>query len=490
MKLPKTLGALRKSGYKSVSTKDELRRNLLNLIKSGKKRFPGIVGYDRTVLPQIENAILSRHDFILLGLRGQAKTRILRQLGTLLDEYIPIIKGSILNEDPLDPISDKYRKLIADIGDDLEIEWLHRDDRYHEKLATPDVSVADLIGDIDPIKAVREKLDLADEEVIHWGIVPRTNRGIFAINELPDLQPRIQVSLLNILEENDIQIRGFPIRIPLDMMLTFTANPEDYTNRGNIITPLKDRIASQINTHYPENITDAMKITEQEAWSERGVEIEIPGIIKELIERIAFEARDSEYVDQTSGVSARLSISAYENLISNIERRAALNNDNDYYPRICDLYSVIASIVGKVEMAYEGELEGPTILAINLIGDAVGESFEERFPSPKTQRKRMASDEPTIPVANVYEPIIDYFSTGRKLELSDEMRYDEYKAALDEIVGLKKIAQEHYKTNDEREVYLMMEFILEGLHRANVLAKDSPDNKFVYTDMLSNILKD
>ncbi len=489
MNLPKTLGELKKSGYTSVSTKDELRRNLLNQIKSGQKRFPGIIGYDRSVLPQIENAVLSRHDFILLGLRGQAKTRILRQLAYLLDEFIPVIAGSVLNEDPFNPISDKYRALLKQAGDDLAIDWLHRDDRYHEKLATPDVSVADLIGDIDPIKAVREKLDLADEEVIHWGIIPRTNRGIFAINELPDLQPRIQVSLLNILEENDIQIRGFPIRVPLDMMLCFTANPEDYTNRGNIITPLKDRIASQINTHYPENIRDAMAITAQEAWEERGREIEIPELMKELIEGISFAARDSVYVDQTSGVSARLSISAYENLISNIERRAAINGENDLYPRVCDLYSVIASVVGKVEMAYEGELEGPTILAINLIGEAVNTTFNERFPSPKTPRKRDAEGLP-MPIDNTYEAVIDFFSTGRRLELSDEMRYDEYKAALDQIAGLKEIAKKYHQTGDDRETYMVMEFILEGLHRANVIAKESPDNKFVYTDMLSNILRD
>lgn len=489
MNLASTLGALREQNYRSVSTKDELRRNLLNMIKEGKKRFPGIIGYDRTVLPQIENAILSRHDYILLGLRGQAKTRIIRQMKDLLDEFIPVIRGSVLNEDPFNPISDKYKALIKEAGDELEIDWLHRDQRYHEKLATPDVSVADLIGDIDPIKAVRERLDLADEEVIHWGIVPRTNRGIFAINELPDLQPRIQVSLLNILEENDIQIRGFPIRVPLDMMLTFTANPEDYTNRGNIITPLKDRIASQVNTHYPDNIRDAMQITVQEAWADRNGEIEIPALAQELIERITFAARESEYVDQSSGVSARLSISAYENLISNIERRAAQNSENDYYPRICDIYSVIASIVGKVEMAYEGELEGPTILAINLIGEAINASFDERFPSPKAHKKVMA-DQDSLPVDNVYEPVIDFFSTGRKLELSDEMTYDEYKTTLDQIVGLKKIAEKYHRTDDERETYLVMEFILEGLHRANVIAKDSPDNKFIYTDMLSNMLRD
>ena len=486
MKDIKTLGGLKKAGYKSLSVKDELRKNLFELIKSGQKRFPGIIGYDRTVLPQVENAILSRHDFILLGLRGQAKTRILRELVSLLDEYIPVIKGSMLNENPFNPISSKYKRLFSEMGDSLEIEWLHRSERYNEKLATPDVSVADLIGDIDPIKAVRERLDLSDEDVIHWGIVPRTNRGIFAINELPDLQPRIQVSLLNILEENDIQIRGFPIRVPLDMLLVFTANPEDYTNRGNIITPLKDRIASQINTHYPNSLADAKLITAQEAWSERTSGIEIPEVIRDIIEEIAFEARNSEYVDQTSGVSARLSISAYENLLSNIERRAAINDEKELFPRICDLYSTIASIVGKVELVYEGELEGPTTLAVNLIGSAVKNAFDRIFPPPRRERKR-GND--TIVEENIYEAVQDFFASGKHLEISDEMSNGEYRDNLDQIVGLKNLAVTYYKPKSENETYLAMELILEGLHRSNVIAKESPDNKFIYADMLQNILK-
>jgi magnesium chelatase subunit I len=486
MKDIKTLGALKKSGYKCLTVKEELRKNLIELIKSGQKRFPGIIGFDRTVLPQIENAVLSKHDFILLGLRGQAKTRILRQMVSLLDEYIPIIEGSKLNENPLAPISSKFKGLATETGDDLEIEWLHREERYQEKLATPDVSVADLIGDIDPIKAVREKLDLSDEEVIHWGIVPRTNRGIFAINELPDLQPRIQVSLLNILEENDIQIRGFPIRIPLDMLLVFTANPEDYTNRGNIITPLKDRIASQINTHYPATVDDARKITQQEAWWDRQAKIDVPDLIKNIIEEITFEARESEYVDQSSGVSARLSISAYENLISNIERRTASTKEDNQYPRICDLYSVISSVVGKIELVYEGELEGPTMLAVNLIGNAIKNTFDEIYPSPKTERK-VGND--TVPIEDIYEPVRDFFSSGKHLEISDEMTNEEYRKHLSQIVGLKEIARKYYKPKGENETYLAMELILEGLHRSNVLAKDSPDNKFIYADMLENILR-
>ncbi len=494
MKLAKTLGELKKMGYKSLSTKDELRKNLIRMIKENKPRFPGIIGYERSVIPQLENAILSRHDLLLLGLRGQAKTRILRQLSNLLDEYIPVIKGSQLNEDPFVPISDKYIKLASEAGDELEIEWLHRDQRYNEKLATPDVTVADLIGDLDPIKAVREKLDISNEEVIHWGIVPRTNRGIFAINELPDLQPRIQVALLNILEENDLQIRGFPIRIPLDMVLAFTANPEDYTNRGNIITPLKDRIASQINTHYPKNLEDSRRITEQEAWATRDVTIQVPDIMKDIIEEIAFRARESEYVDQTSGVSARLTISAYENLLSNIERRAAINNDSDIYPRVSDLYAVLPSIMGKIELVYEGEQEGPNIVAVNLIGEAVRAVFDRVFPPPRTEHRRAQIDDdeidhPSLREESIYEPIVDFFSSGRKLEISDEMPYAEYKKSLYDIVGLKEIVKKYLEPKDEHELLVMMEFVLEGLHQFNIIAKESPDNKYIYTDMIQRILR-
>ncbi len=486
MQLPRSLGALKASGYKTRSTKDELRENLLEQIRGGRKRWPGIIGYDRTVLPQLENAILSKHDILLLGLRGQAKTRILRQLVNFLDEFVPIIKDSALNEDPLSPITKASKKQAAEAGDDLEIAWLPRAERYHEKLATPDVSVADLIGDLDPIKAVKERLDLSDENVINWGIIPRTNRGIFAINELPDLQPRIQVALLNILEENDFQIRGFPIRLPLDMMLAFTANPEDYTNRGNIITPLKDRIASQINTHYPNDAETSKQITLQEAWHDRSNTVTVPELIHDIIEQISFEARKSEHVDQTSGVSARLTISAYENLISNVERRAALNDEKDYFPRICDLYSVVASIVGKVELVYEGELEGPNIIAINLIGEATKKVFNQHFPLPR--KLKAGADQ--RPQENVYEAVTDFFSTGKRLELSDELPYKEYKQSLLQIAGLKELARKHYQTDDERGVTLAMELILEGLHRHNLIAKESPDNKFIYVDMLENMLKD
>ncbi len=405
----------------------------------------------------------------------------------LLDEFLPVIKYSPLNEDPYQPLTPQARQLASAAGDDLEIDWRPREARYQEKLATPDVSVADLIGDIDPIKAVREKLDLSDEQVIHWGIIPRTNRGIFAINELPDLQPRIQVALLSILEEKDIQIRGFPIRLPLDLLMAFTANPEDYTNRGNIITPLKDRIASQINTHYPANLEHAKKITTQEAWTDRGNEIRVPELLRDIIEEIAFAARESEHIDQASGVSARLPISAYELLLSNVERRAATNNEADHAPRLCDLYAAIAAICGKVELVYEGELEGPTKVAINLIGEATRRVFERHFPLPRKSRPRNADTKGSR--SSGYEPITDFFASGKQLELSDELPRPEYEKRLAEIVGLEKIADKHYPTQKSAERFLVMEFVLEGLHRLNLIAKNSPDNSFIYTDMLENILR-
>src|SRR4051795_8708623 len=343
-----TLGELRASGYRVRSVKDEMRENLLAKIASGESTFPGIHGYERTVIPAIHNAILSKHDIILLGLRGQAKTRMLRSLIMLLDERIPVIEGCEINDSPLSPTCKRCRRLAAEKGDDLPVAWMKREERYREKLATPDVTVADLIGDIDPIKAANQRLTYADEEVIHYGIIPRTNRGIFAINELPDLAPRIQVALLNILEERDLQIRGFPVRIPMDVVLVFSANPEDYTSRGNIITPLKDRIDSQILTHYPQSVETAMRITSQEAWVDRAnrAQIEVPDYVRSLIEQIAFVARESELVDQSSGVSARLTIAAMELLQSNLERRAAMTGDTYVFPRLADLAMLLPAITG------------------------------------------------------------------------------------------------------------------------------------------------
>ncbi len=482
--LPTTLGALKKSGWISRSVKEELRQNLLAKLKSGEKIFPGIVGYEKTVVPQIQNAVLSKHHFILLGLRGQAKSRIIRQLHLLLDEWQPIIAGSYLNEDPMRPISPRAKQLIEKCGDATPIEWKHREERYHEKLATPDVSIADLIGDIDPIKAAREKLDISNEEVIHWGIIPRTNRGIFAINELPDLQPRIQVGLLNILEEADIQVRGFPLRLPLDIMIVFSANPEDYTNRGNIITPLKDRIDSQIITHYPKTIEEAKVITTAE-HSAADKPVTVPEFIKDIIEEVSFQARASEYVDQSSGVSARVSISAYENLLSNIERRALHNKDKDFYPRMTDLYAIIPAITGKIELVYEGEQEGSIIVAQSLIGKAINAVFLRHFPTPSKEKSR--PDRPEQ--ANPYEAVIDFFSTGRKLELADDISFDEYKMRLESIAGLKQIVKQYFDVKSERELLLRMELVLEGLHHNNIIAREEVDSLVRYADIFSDMLK-
>ena len=463
-----------------------MRDNLLNYMKQGEHFTDGLVGYEKTVLPQIENAILSKHNFILLGLRGQGKSRIIRQLFLLLDEFAPVISGTLLNEDPFNPISPAAKKLLAEQGDDTPINWLHRSERFHEKLATPDVSIADLIGDIDPIKAAREKLDISNEEVIHWGIIPRTNRGIFAINELPDLQPRIQVGLLNILEENDIQVRGFPLRVPLDMLLVFTANPEDYTNRGNIITPLKDRIDSQIVTHYPRSLKDAKAITTSETDHPRKDEIDMPELMRDLIEEVTFQARESEYVDQTSGVSARISIAAYENLISNVERRVIRTGDNVHYPRIADLFSIIPALSGKIELVYEGEQEGAVLVSQALIGQAINQVFLRYFPAPV--KGKQDPDQPER--ENPYEAVTDYFSSGKRLELTDDMNTEDYYAVLESIPGLNSIARRYYKTEDEREILLVTELLLEALHHNNIIAREIRDSAIRYSDVLSDMLRE
>jgi magnesium chelatase subunit I len=384
----KTLGELKNAGYQAKSIKQELRDNLIQKIKNKEKVFDGIWGYEDTVIPDIERAILSQHHINLLGLRGQAKTRIARLMVNLLDEYVPVVEGSELNDDPLQPLSRFAKDVIAEKGDATPISWLHRDDRYTEKLATPDVSVADLIGDADPIKAATLKLPYSDERVIHFGLIPRSHRGIFVINELPDLQARIQVSLFNILQEGDIQIRGFKLRLPLDIQFVFTANPEDYTNRGSIVTPLKDRIDSQIVTHYPKTLEIGKRITLQEAniKPEQEQLVTTNALVEDLIEQIAFEARQSEYVDAKSGVSARMTISAYENLISAAERRALLNGEEKTYVRVADLVGVIPAVCGKVELVYEGEVEGPVIVAQNLVGKAIRAQFLNFFPDPEKSK--------------------------------------------------------------------------------------------------------
>ena len=477
----KTLGELRSSSFKVDSVKDEMRRNLIERLKSGEEVFPGILGYDRSVIPQLHNAILSRHDILLLGLRGQAKSRILRLLPNLLDEYVPVIEGSELNDHPFAPLSKFARECVEQHGDDTPISWLHRSERYAEKLATPDTSIADLIGDIDPIKAAHHRLTYADEEVIHFGIIPRTNRGIFAINELPDLQARIQVGLLNIMEEQDIQIRGFNVRFPLDLMMVFSANPEDYTNRGNIITPLKDRIDCQVLTHYPKDVNTAMKITRQEAWMERDtVVVMIPDFIRQIIEVAAFEARNSEYVDQKSGVSARLTRSALEALIANAERRALLADQIRVYVRMSDLYYIESAITGKLELVYEGEQEGPQKVARLLIGRAILKVFASYFPDPNLKGKERET----------YNDILTWFASGHTLTLDPELSDDDFAQRLESVSGLHELIKSHYSNPTDtlvssKDQWILKEFILEGLHQASMLGKEEQ----TYSDMMGSMLK-
>ena len=489
--LPRTIDELKKSGYRVLPVKEEIRKNLIARLNRGESLFSGIIGYDKTVIPSIINALLAKHDMILLGLRGQAKTRIARSLITLLDEQIPIIKGCEISDNPYSPVCKRCVDLIKGRGDDVELDWLSREQRYGEKLATPDVTIADLIGDIDPIKAAVQKLHYSHEGAIHFGIIPRTNRGIFTINELPDLQPRIQVGLFNIMEEKDIQIRGFNVRIPLDVMMVFTANPEDYTNRGNIITPLKDRIDSQILTHYPRTLEEAMKITQQEAWLVRdgGREVVMPEYLKEIVEGIAFQARGSEFVDQKSGVSVRMTISVMENLISSAEHRAIINNEKVIVPRICDLQQVLPGMTGKLELVFEGEQEGSVKVSRALIGKAVRETFKKYFPDPLQKRLRNSQGEEPKKRDDEYTPIISWFESGNKIEVADDMPFDEYFSELNKVANLKEVARRHLKVDDSRkyELATSMEFVLDGLHQFSRIAKDDSDNVVAYKDLVGSI---
>jgi magnesium chelatase subunit I len=487
-----TLGQLRASGYQVRPVRDELRENLIIRLQGGMPLFPDIIGYEQTVIPALINAILAKHDIILLGLRGQAKSRIARQLNSLLDDTVPVVKGSEINDNPFAPVSKYAVDLIDGMGDETPIEWLHRSQRYGEKLATPDVTIADLIGDIDPIKAAAQRLHYAHEGAIHFGIIPRTNRGIFTINELPDLQPRIQVGLFNILEEKDIQIRGFNIRIPLDVVLVFTANPEDYTNRGNIITPLKDRIDSQILTHYPRSMDDAIRITEQEAHIGRnGRAIHIPQFFKEIIEQVAFEARKSEFVDQKSGVSARLTIAAMENLVSNAERRAILNSETAAVPRICDLPHVLPGVTGKIELVFEGEQEGSVKVGKALLGKAVREIFKQYFPDPLRKRSHKAQEQEgrhQQADENEYAKIVGWFEAGNRIEVGDDMPAAAYRRELERVKGLAEFVRHHMQGLDpHRELPVMMEFVLDGLHQNSRIAKDEKDHSTAYKDMVGSI---
>jgi magnesium chelatase subunit I len=455
VELPRTLGALRDSSFSEAraagrSVKEELRQNLICRIQRGESLFPGILGYEDTVVPQVVNAVLSRHHFILLGLRGQAKTRLIRLLTTLLDEWMPYIEGCEIHDNPYRPICRRCRDLVADAGESVPIAWLHRDNRYVEKLATPDVTIADMIGDIDPIKAARRGQDISDELTVHYGLLPRANRGIFAINELPDLAGKIQVGLFNIMQEGDVQIKGYPVRLPLDLMLVFTANPEDYTARGKIITPLKDRIGSEIRTHYPAELEQGIAITEQEAWLERTspVAVKVPAYMKQVVEQLAFLAREDKRIDERSGVSQRLPISVLENIVSNAERRALKNREDLAVPRILDLYSALPSITGKLELEYEGELKGGDAVARELIRLSVGKIFNRHY-----EGTSMAQ-------------VVQWFDLGGTLKLDEAVDSASMVAQLGGIQGLmEKNKALGVGTNEPDAVRASAaEFILEGLH--------------------------
>ena len=477
----KTLGDLKKQGYQSKSIKDELRDNLILKIKEGVPAFDGIHGFEETVIPEIERAILSKHNINLLGLRGQAKTKLARLMIQLLDEYIPFVAGSEINDDPLAPISRFAKDLIAEKGDATPIEWLHRNERFFEKLATPDVTIADIIGDVDPIKAANLKLSFSDENVIHYGLIPRSNRFIFVINELPDLQARLQVALFNILQEGDVQIRGFNLRIPLDVQFLFTANPEDYTNRGNIVTPLKDRIGSQILTHYPNSLEHAKKITQSQARLDQLQQsIEVPEVLKNLVEQIAIEARVSEFVDAKSGVSARLTISAYESLVSAAELRFLKQNQPYTFARIGDLYAAVPAINGKIELVYEGEQEGPAIIAQNLISISIRNSFLQLFPDPeKLKRKKESSD---------YSKIINWFSNNNILDLLDHEKDSVYAHALSFVEGLEELVSKYHPKAKGNDKLLLMEFALHGLAEHSLLSKTKLISGVSFKDLFGSLL--
>lgn len=477
-----TLGELKRSGYDSKSIKEELRFNLREKIKSGKPVFDGVHGFEDTVIPELERAILSRHNINLLGLRGQAKTRLARKMTELLDEYIPYVEGSEINDDPFNPISRFAKNLIADEGDETPIKWLHRSERFFEKLATPDVTVADLIGDIDPIKAANLKLSYADDRVIHFGMIPRANRCIFVINELPDLQARIQVALFNILQEGDIQIRGFKLRMPLDMQFVFTANPEDYTNRGSIVTPLKDRIGSQILTHYPESVAIARAITEQEAKLDKQQNelVYVPSLAKDLLEQISFEARDSEYIDNKSGVSARMSITAFENLLSAAERRALKQGVDKTTLRLSDFMGIIPAITGKVELVYEGEQEGAAVVAQKLIGSAIHTFFPIYFPKIEKLERPDAK--------TPYTDIVEWFFTESGFELLDDATDEEYNKTLESVKPLSDLIKKYQPQLDKKDVNFMKEFLLWALVENKKLSKDRVSKGYEFKDMYGSYI--
>ncbi|MCS7162387.1 MAG: ATP-binding protein [Bacteroidia bacterium] len=476
----RTLGELKRSGYRSRSVKDELRENLLAALRTGRPIFQGIYDYEDTVLPQLCTAILARHNILLLGLRGQAKTRLARLLVELLDAWIPAIDGVELPEDPFNPITPEGKKLVEEAGPDTPIRWIPRIERYTEKLATPDVSVADLIGDIDPIKAATLKLPYADSRVIHYGLIPRAHRGIFVLNELPDLQPRIQVALFNILQERDIQIRGYKLRLPLDIQFVFTANPEDYTQRGTIVTPLKDRIGSQIITHYPRSLEASRRITQQEAslapaQKER---ITVPPVLAQAIERLGFLARQSEHIDAKSGVSARLTISAYECVVAWAEQRMVLNGEESTVVRPMDIYAAVPAITGKIELVYEGEKEGVQNVAIYLCHRALREEFLAHFPAPDRFKRGTSQSNP-------YQPIVDWFSSGNELILSRTMSDSAYRRALERIPHLARLVE---NTGLVGPPHIWMELVLHGLAEVSVIGRTLSEKELSFRDILGDLL--
>jgi magnesium chelatase subunit I len=489
MNQSKTFGELRESGYVHKSIKEEMRQNLIKKMQSGEERFPGIVGYEDTVIPDTERAILSRHNMLFLGLRGQAKTRMARQMTELLDDFVPYITGSDIYDDPFNPISGFGKSQIASLGDATPITWLHKSERYGEKLATPDVSVADLIGDIDPVKAANLRLNFSDERVIHYGIIPRSNRCIFVINELPDLQARIQVALFNILQEGDIQIRGFKLRLPLDIVFVFTANPEDYTNRGSIVTPLKDRIESQILTHYPKSMEAAMSITSQEAniHKDQSALVSESDLIARLIEQISFEARSSEFVDQKSGVSARLTIAALENAFSAAERRALINKEKSTQIWMSDLQGVIPAITGKIELVYEGEQEGPYQVSVNLLEKSIRTIFGKYFPDPESFKKKKNKDATS---ESPYKQITNWFDQGHSVDLFFHLKDSDKVKLLNTVTGLSELVLTYFPKAAAKQKAFLMEFVLYGLSSYSLISKKILASKIEFKDLMGSMFSD
>jgi magnesium chelatase subunit I len=463
VKEAKTLGELKKEGFKVLTTREEMRKNLVQCLQSGKRILSGIIGYDETVVPEIENAILSGHHMVFLGERGQAKSRIIRTLVSLLDERIPIVQGCEINDNPFAPICRVCKRRVEQEGDAVALEWVGRDSRYGEKLATPDVSIADLIGEIDPIK-VAEGRYLADEETIHYGLIPRTNRGIFAINELPDLTEKVQVGLFNLMEEKDVQIKGYKIRLPLDVVIVASANPEDYTSRGRIITPLKDRFDVQIRTHYPKTLQDEISIMEQEAspMAERAYPVKIPEFVKSILAQLTFEARKSNEINQASGVSVRVTINNYESMISNAEKRSLRLREREVVPRVSDLHALFASMTGKIEMEYMGEDKKEEELVQRLVNRAILKVFDQTFS------------------LNSLQKVVEYFNSGWGVEVSDTMPSDDYLEGIKEIPGLKEAIKTLGSLESPAQMASATEFILEGLHLHQKLNKEAKGGRISY----------